>query len=45
MANYYRDQIGALREALGDEHAQVQMMAKGADNDNEPPEADKANEA
>jgi len=24
MANYYRDQIGALREALGDEHAQVQ---------------------
>ncbi len=24
MANYYRDQIGALREALGDELAQVQ---------------------
>jgi hypothetical protein len=25
MANYYRDQIGALREALGDEHAHVQV--------------------
>jgi hypothetical protein len=24
MANYYRDQIGALREALGDERARVQ---------------------
>ena len=24
IANYYRDQIGVLREALGDEHAQVQ---------------------
>jgi hypothetical protein len=24
MANYYRDQIGALREALGDEQARVQ---------------------
>jgi hypothetical protein len=38
-------------KAVGEERFQAfldsvaQMMAKGADNDNEPPEADKANEA
>ena len=42
---------GEDAKALGEKRFQAfldsvaQMMAKGADNDNEPPEADKANEA